>query len=222
MLQADDVLIWLIGAVVFIAGAGMVVVIPFTGGVHTAPCPICGAEIDVLMKSGRYLVCDKCQEYFEVSDGKLRQMDETHVADEPKFKVQLPWWSDLHDPTGATITIGGPQDYVAERLQEAILTRKIPDRTVSATWPAACCVCGSTPTRHETLAQEINVGPEGVGGVRDRKLIVRVEGIPHCNQHEKGVKLSESPGECGRVLFFRSYAYRNEFRRANPWKITWH
>lgn len=221
MWQADVVLIRLIGAVAVVAGVGLVVTLPFSGGVHTAPCPICGTEIEVLMKSGRYLKCAKCLEYFEVADRTLRQMDEAHVADEPKFEVRLPWVDDLHAPTGATITIGGPQDYVSDRLQEAILTRRIPDRTVSASWPQSCCVCGSTPTRYEALAQQVNVGPEGVGGVRDRKVIVRVEGIPYCDQHDKGAMFSASPGECGRLLIFRSYAYRNEFRRANPWRIAW-
>lgn len=221
MFQADVALIWLIGVLAVVAGVGMVLMLPFSGGVHTAPCPVCGAEIEVLMKSGRYLKCATCLEYFEAEDGTLRRMDETHVADEPRFEVRLPWWDDLRAPTGATITIGGPQDYVTDRLQDAILTRRIPDRTVAASWPPACCVCGSTPTRHEALAQEVKVGPEGVGGVRDRKVIVRVEGIPHCAQHEKGAALSESPGQCGRLLMFRSYAYRNEFRRANPWQITW-
>lgn len=221
MWQADVALIRLIGVVAIVAGCGLVVTLPFTGGVHTAPCPVCGTEIEVMMKSGRYLKCTNCLEYFEAADRTLRQMDETHVADEPRFEVRLPWWDDLHAPTGATITIGGPQDYVSDRLQEAIFTRRIPDRTVSASWPKACCVCGSTPTRYEALAQQVNVGPEGVGGVRDRNVIVRVEGIPYCDQHEKGATFSTSPGECGRLLIFRSYAYRNEFRRVNPWPIAW-
>ena len=222
MFQADVTLIWVLGALFAVAGAGMVVMLPFTGGVHVAPCPLCGTQIEVFSKTGEYLKCAKCLEYFEASGGTLRQMDEAHVADEPKFEAPLPWWEDLRAPTGATITIGGPQDYISDRLQEAVLTKKIPDRTVAAVWPDACCICGAKPTRYESLAQQVNAGPGGaVAGVRDQKLVVRVEGIPHCDQHEKGVRMSESPGECGRLLFFRSYAYRTAFRRANPWKISW-
>jgi sulfite exporter TauE/SafE len=51
MWQADVVLIRLIGVVAIVAGVGLVVMLPFTGGVHTAPCPICGTEIEVMMKT---------------------------------------------------------------------------------------------------------------------------------------------------------------------------
>lgn len=221
MFQADETLIRLIGAIAILAGVGTVVTLPFIG-VYVAPCPVCGNRIEIFDKAGNYLKCAKCLEYFETSGGRLRQMDEAHVAEKPRFEAPLPWWDDLRTPTGATMTIGGPKDYITDRLHEAILTTRIPDRTVAACWPDACCVCGSAPARYESLAQEVNAGPDGIiAGVRSRKLVVRVDGIPHCGQHENGVTMSESSGECGRLLFFRSYAYRNAFRRANPWQITW-
>ncbi|MFL5541885.1 MAG: hypothetical protein ACJ8J0_23055, partial [Longimicrobiaceae bacterium] len=124
-------------------------------------------------------------------------------------------------PIRGTLTLGGPQDYLQDALQEALLVRRIPARSVDAVWPARCCVCGGPSTRHESLACEVNVGRAGKVGLVERKLVVTVDGIPHCDQHEHGVVMSPSAGECGRVLLFRSYWYRSAFRRANPWQIDW-
>ena len=189
-------------------------------GVGVGPCPVCGGPVEVIGRSLDDIECPKCGEYLQARKRRLSPMPGGNVADQPKFKVKLPG-SDTEAALPGTITIGGAQDYVQDALQELLLVRRLPAREVEAQWPPCCCVCGAAPTRTESLAREVNIGRAGVVGIVERKLIVRVDGVPHCDHHEKGVALAGSPGECGRVLLFRSLDYRNAFRRANPWKIEW-
>ncbi|MFL5382425.1 MAG: hypothetical protein ACJ8GN_07955 [Longimicrobiaceae bacterium] len=215
-------------AVVMLMGAGLllggVVGVPLLlfAGVGSGPCPLCGTKVEAHLRGAAGdLLCTGCDEYLVAERRRLRPVLQTRVAETPTFRVRLPWWDDLGVPISGTITLGGPQDYLQDALQKALLVRRIPTRSVDALWPPRCCVCGGPPTRHESLAREVNVGHAGKVGLVERKLVVTVDGIPHCDQHEHGVAMSPSAGECGRVLLFRSYWYRNAFRRANPWQIDW-
>jgi len=221
LVRVQSVVVMLLGVGLLLCGAVGVPMLLFVG-VGSGPCPLCGTSVEAPLRIGAGdLLCPGCDEYVVAERRRLRPVPQTRVAEEPTFRVRLPWWGDLRDPIPGTITLGGPQDYLQDKLQEALLVRRIPARSVEAVWPVHCCVCGGPPTRHESLACEVNVGRPGKVGVVERKLMVMVDGIPHCDQHEGGVAMSRSAGECGRVLLFRSYWYRNAFRRANPWQIDW-
>jgi hypothetical protein len=214
MTRADVLWVSLLGYLVTAVGGLGVLMIPFIGGVGKAPCPICSTILEVMGGTTPYVRCGACGEYFEAKSRVLRQMDGGHVAKTPEFAVRLPW-DDLDSATSPTITLGNAQDYVTDKVSSAVLTRRIPDRVLQASWPSGCCVCGAPATRTETVTRKWILGPEGVG--RDRELTVKAEGVPYCDEHRDGVEFASIPGERGRFLKFRSYAYQTKFRRTNEW-----
>lgn len=221
LVRVQTAVVMVLGAAMLLCGVLAVPALLFTG-MGSGPCPLCGTKVQAPFRGGSGdFLCAGCDEYLVAERRRLRPVPQTRLAEKPAFRVRLPWWEDLGVPTPGTITLGGPQDYLQDALQDALLVRRIPARSVNAVWPARCCICGGPPTRFESLAREVYVGHTGKVGLVERKLIVTVEGIPHCDQHEGGVAMPPSPGECGRVLLFRSCWYRNAFRRANPWQIDW-
>lgn len=198
----------------YVAGAIgllMLIVLPFMGLGGKALCPVCGAEVELLITNARYVQCGKCGEYLEGRDKKLWQMDTLHIADSPQFAVRLPW-DDLKQAT-STVIHGDMESYLTEK----ILTKKGPHRVLPASWPSSCCVCGKPATRQEVIAKTlIKAGGFGRGSMRDEEITIIAERVPHCAEHSQGVCFGTLPGE-GWHLKFRSYAYRNEFRRMNSW-----
>jgi len=79
-------------------------------------------------------------------------------------------------------------------------------------FPDVCCVCGGPPTRYNTLKSELLHGASAVTIVGGRvvKKKITLEGIPHCDQHKKGVAI-----EMNHHIHFRSYAYLRAFCAAN-------
>ena len=51
--------------------------------------------------------------------------------------------------------------------------------------------------------------------VREVEVKIIVKDIPYCDAHNDGVSIARGDGVW--CLKFRSYGYRNEFRRLNKW-----
>ncbi|KKK61891.1 hypothetical protein LCGC14_3009790 [marine sediment metagenome] len=208
---SDSFILKVFACIIGITGLVMLFLPIFTGFGGKGLCPVCSAEVEVILGKEPYIFCKNCGEYIEASNKKLWQMDINHVADDPKFVVLTPW-DDLNFATVPTIPLpssGPPVDL-------SLIDKKGQDRVLSAIWPKGCCVCGKQATRKESVMQVVIKPPEGIGRVRDEQITLKAESIPHCDEHTKGVKFGRIRSLEGWYLMFRSYAYRNKFQEMNP------
>jgi hypothetical protein len=203
----DSILAYIGGGIVALIGVVMLFAVR-SGGV--AACPICSSEIVALSNSEDYKLCPGCREYLTIGNGVVRQMDPSSIAAAPKFAVPTPW-QDLkavtYQPMGTIVTSGE-------------------ERQLHATWSNACCVCGEPATRLEDRAFQIYKWNGDLVRVNQTKIILHVNGVPHCDVHSKGMGLEQinfqSKGDDtdvkqDLVFTFRSYAYRNQVLELNKW-----
>ena len=138
------------------------------------------------------------------------------MEEEPIFAVPTPW-SDLWGVTSNTIAFS-----VEDYLRDALMTKKEGDRVLEANWPPRCCVCSEEANHTESVDAEIVLPPSRGIHVRKREVKLIASGIPHCANHSKGVSFgSDNRGQPTQLVFgllFRSYSYRNEFWKLNPWR----
>ena len=218
ILNSDSFILTVFAYMVGFCGFVMLLLPFFTGFGGKALCPVCSAEIDVMLGKETYIFCKSCGEYLEADKKKLWQMDINHVADDPKFAAPTPW-KDLKFTTDPTLPLplGGPP------VDPSLMVKKGGDRILTASWLEGCCVCGKHATRKETITKVIIMAaaPEALFKFRDKQITLIAEGIPHCDKHSGGVKFGRITSLEGMYLMFRSYAYRNEFRRMNPWQWPW-
>ena len=213
---SDSFILKVFAYIIGITGLVMLFLPIFTGFGGKAICPVCSAEVEVMLGKEPYIFCKNCGEYLEAGHKKLWQMDINHVADDPKLAVPTPW-NDLNLATVPTVPLpssGPPVDL-------SLMDKKGRDRILTASWPEGCCVCGKKATRKESATQIVIKPPEGIGRVRGKQITLIAESIPHCDKHTKGVKFGRIPSLEGWHLMFRSYAYRNKFREMNPWQWPW-
>ena len=139
------------------------------------------------------------------------------VADTPLYPAALPW-DDIVGEKSKTIALSA-QDVVTDKLNE-LITRNDGVRLIDK-WPAGCCVCGDTASRHENTAIEVSIK----GRALDTKATVVARGIPYCSAHKDGVAIARFdfaglPHQDGGFgIKFRSHAYREAFRKLNPHKF---
>ena len=173
----------------------------------SAKCPNCefqltGIDPKALMR------CTSCRQYLQGKGEVLAVVDENTVCDNPFFAIALPW-DDLDRCTEAAITL-------APKISTTGGTR-----TVSASWPPECCVCGKPFTKQETVSLVVVKH----GTLMDEKVPLYAAGVPHCAGHANGVILrldsyqgeQNSTGKRGAVLLFRSYKYFQKFTALNQW-----
>lgn len=172
-------------------------------GLAVCPTPGCGAEIEASTGANRYLMCSRCGEYFEGEVRRIWRMDEKHVASAPMFSVRLPQ-TDAEPVSQAAISAAPTPALAGE------------DREVAFKWPSLCCICGKPPVREETVAMSAVRRGARAGGFADEKIQIAIGGVPHCGEHHMGASLGMELGEF--VLVFRSYSYRNAFRKLNNLK----
>jgi hypothetical protein len=194
------------------AGGGVMVllIMPFRAWGTSASCPLCGTRVVMVGYNPSCVRCTKCDEYLEGRSKKARQMDTQYVSEAPAFQVPLPW-RDLGSATSPTVAFDA-QEY----LRDKILTKKGPERLVPAVWPSGCCVCGGAVKYERAIAQVLKRRSDKVMAVRDIEVKIICQNIPYCDAHKDGVSIDRSDG-LDWCLKFRSYAYRNEFRRLNRW-----
>lgn len=194
------------------AGGGVLVllIMPFRAWGTSASCPLCGTRVTMVGYNSSCVRCANCDEYLEGRNKKARQMDTQYVSEKPAFQVPLPW-RDLRTATSPTIAFNA-QEYVSDK----ILTKKGAERLVPAVWPSGCCVCGGAVKNERAIAQALKMRSDKVMAVRDIEVKIVCQNIPYCDAHKDGVSIERGDG-LDWCLRFRSYAYRNEFRRLNQW-----
>ena len=201
----------------WVIGGGILVLIGFIalgvmlseglGGVGS--CPVCSAEIVAGSSSEPCKLCPGCREYLTIEKGVVRQIDPAAIAATPVFAVPTPW----EDLKAVTYTPAGTLTTAAE------------ERPLHANWPDACCVCGEPATRLEDRAFLIYKWNGDLVRINQTQITLRIEGIPHCDVHSKGIALDQinfrprgdDDLKQDLALLFRSYAYRNKFLALNPW-----
>ncbi|HTW35175.1 MAG TPA: hypothetical protein VMD53_11210 [Rhizomicrobium sp.] len=177
-------------------------------------CPVCNGPIDTALKSSA-LLCKGCDTYLEIVDGALQRMPEDRIGGTHAFGAPTPW-SDLRAVTYPSISVPMVQ------LTDLALTKNKGARVLEAQWPDGCCVCGKPATRRERVARVVIIPREwGILNVGSQKLTL-VADVPHCSEHSGGAAFERISFAVGLDdpqfgLCFRSLAYRNAFRKLNPW-----
>ncbi|MEQ1756207.1 MAG: hypothetical protein ABL973_18960 [Micropepsaceae bacterium] len=219
-MQTEETVIVVISAAGLIAGPLLFVMAPFMPRPGYGPCPLCGAMMYQMFGPGEggYLVCPRCVAYARTEGDKLSLVPTNIVSESPVFAAALPW-DDITGEPGKTIAFSA-QDVVMDKLND-LITRKDGIRVIDK-WPPACCVCGSSSSRHEDLALQVSIK----GRALDTHATVVARSVPYCGKHKDGIAF-------GRVDFatslfedatsfcikFRSHAYREAFRKLNPHKF---
>lgn len=181
------------------------------------PCPNCGNPVGNV--SGGKL-CHRCDTYLIKSGEQLVPMPVNSVAKSLSFGFGAPLpWPDVRAVQEGTVL----ELSAISAIQQMITTKNEGVRLLDAQWPRVCCVCGKAAQRFETIAAQITIprfkGPINVG---DQKVKLVAQGAPHCSAHSGGVAFGRIKSVASVLdhpygLLFLSLAYRNEFRRLNPW-----
>jgi len=179
-------------------------------------CPVCKGPIDTVAVP-KALLCKACDTYLELVDGGLRRIPEDRLESGHVFGAPTPW-KDIRAVTFPTVFAALPT-----QLTELALAKKAGIRLLEAQWPAGCSVCGQPATRHERQARVIVIPREwGIFNIGSQKITIMADGIPHCSEHSGGavfdrIAFAVSLADPAFGLNFRSLAYRNAFRKLNPW-----
>lgn len=177
-------------------------------------CPVCNGPIDTVLRSSA-LLCKGCDSYLEVADGALRRMPDNRLDGAPAFGAPTPW-SDLRAVTYPSYAAPAAQ------LSDMALTKNKGARRLEAQWPEGCAVCGKPATRRERVARVVIIPREwGIFNIGSQQLTL-VADVPHCGEHSGGAVFERISFGVGLDdpqfgLCFRSLAYRNAFRKLNPW-----
>jgi hypothetical protein len=179
------------------------------------PCPVCSGPVDTV--GPREMLCKKCDTYLELAEKTLRPIPEDRVAKNYVFGVPTPW-KDVR-----AVTFPGGFSAPAAQLTDLVLTKKTGIRVLEAQWPAGCCVCGKPSSHNERHGREVIFPREwGIINLGSQKATLVADGIPHCGEHSEGavfdrVSFAILGSDLAFGLLFRSLAYRNAFRKLNPW-----
>lgn len=202
---AASVYQWLQGEIVWTAVWGVAGAVTVFYGLSTgaARCPTagCGTLLKVSRGGETYVRCPGCGEYYEGEAGKLWKIEAGRIAPFPAFSVMLP---------------GGEEERLNPPGIGAIPTAPAlagGDRSYDFKWPDACCVCGAKPVGGQGVSMTAVSKYARAGGLADEKVTLSVDGIPHCREHQMGATLAIDDGAA--VLKFRSYSFRNAFRKLN-------
>lgn len=218
--QTDETVIVVISVAGLITGPLLVVMAPFMPRPGYGSCPLCGAKMYQMFGPGEggYLVCPRCVAYAKAVDDRLTLIPTNILSDTPVFAAALPW-DDITSEPGKTIAFSA-QDIVMDRLNE-LISRNDGVRVIDK-WPPKCCVCGSSPSRHEDVAIEVSLK----GRAFDTHATVVARGVPYCGTHKDGIAFgrvdfatSLFEDATGFGIKFRSHAYREAFRNLNPHKF---
>jgi hypothetical protein len=177
-------------------------------------CPVCDGPIDTATKSSA-LLCKGCDSYLDLVEGALQRTSENKLDSHHVFGTPTPW-TDLRAITFPTIFAPMVQ------LTDLALTKKAGVRVLDARWPDGCCICGKPATRRERQARVVIFPREwGIFNIGSQKATL-VADVPHCGEHAGGavfdrVSFAILAGDPDFGLCFRSLAYRNAFRKLNPW-----
>jgi hypothetical protein len=187
----EDTFLAVLGALLCGASAVGVVFGSVLGGVGSAPCPACGAQIEDLERRGSAegILCQRCNHFLESKGGKLRVTAPDTVADMPVFGAALPerfYW-----PPGCVVCGAPPTQDLPIRIQKTDVAES---------------VVGS-------MAGLAVGGLIGVGFVvRSGKRIALH--VPHCRDHDDGAVLAQG-GPTEFMILFRSYPYQRAFCELN-------
>jgi Zn finger protein HypA/HybF involved in hydrogenase expression len=209
-------LLIVLGVCAAISGPIMLLAPFFTKRGGYGDCPVCASKIEAFSGDQKNLLCGGCGAYLDVDGERLVSIERERMAEKPFFAAPTPW-PDIRNVISSTIAFSA-SDFVSDAIQDAI-AKNAGTRVMEARWPQACAVCGGQPVRRDQYALEIKMA----GNVRDTRAKLVVPGIPYCGEHKDGIDFAavgfDSKGhERVFAMRFRSHAYREAFRAANPWR----
>jgi transcription elongation factor Elf1 len=209
-------LLLILGACATITGPIMLLALPFMGRGGYGQCPVCDTRIEALSGHAQDLLCGGCGAYLDVEENRLATIPHDRVHDAPKFAVPTPW-PDIRGVVSSNVALSS-SDYVSNVITDAIRKDK-GAHVMDARWPDSCCVCAAPVARRECFALTVTMA----GNIRDSKAELIVPDVPYCDRHRDGVDFADvAPDSRGAahqyVLRFRSHAFREAFRRLNPWR----
>jgi hypothetical protein len=94
---------------------------------------------------------------------------------------------------------------------------------MEADWPKTCCVCNRPADQGEQIATSVKIPWNfGILNLGEKKVTLVAKDVPHCREHQKGaafdrIEMISDGRSMPFGLKFRSLAFRNEFRKLNPW-----
>ena len=172
----------------------------YTAVSRSALCPDCKTLLNVDVAFNRFERCPGCGTYLEMEKGTLWTVEEDRLAPYPVFAVVV-----ARPPDEALNPKG-----IALARQPSV---KGEDRRLDFKWPPGCCVCGKPATGKQAVSLKAVSKFAKAYGFVDENVTFTVDGIPHCGGHSMGAALDIE--DLKLVLKFRSYAYRNSFRKLN-------
>jgi hypothetical protein len=219
LVQVDELVLKILGGCMLISGPFMVLGAPFFPRPGFGNCPACGHKlVNSLSTSGDPLLCPSCAAYARVNGDRLALEAINATGEKPIYAAALPW-DDIAGEKKGTIAFSA-QDYLTDKAQDWMTKNK--GVRVLDQWPQLCCVCGGRSAR--TADHAVNVLLMG-----SAKGVLAAKAVPYCAQHSEGVEfgmvdyamgiLSGSAAPHSFGIKFRSHAFREGFRKLNPYKF---
>ena len=219
-LVAAGGLVFMIFGAAMALGGPLVIFVSLTGkrGGY-GPCPVCLVPMKADFGDATNLLCVGCGTYVDVKGDRLVPADLNKVSEEARFGFATPTpWKDIRNGTFDTINLAtSAQDFAQDKLQE-LLMKDHGTRVLDARWPTGCCVCGKPATRTMPFAKRVTF----VAKTFDEKATLLAPAVPYCKDHSDGIDFDRvsfaSRGDHHSFgIRFRSLAYREAFRKLNPW-----
>ena len=163
-------------------------------GTGNARCPLCGAELVALERTGRAegILCPACKRFLRCLDGWVEPIELDTIAESPVFGAILPGrftW-----PPGCAVC-GRPA-------------------TQTVDWTCSWTTRASDLALARATAVSALTGPLlGVFVLARGQSAVRI-GVPHCADHDDGAEFEGRPGR-DLAVFFRSYPSQRAFCELN-------
>jgi hypothetical protein len=214
-------------AIAFIAIGALVTIASLIGkrGGY-GPCPVCQLPLEAMRGDAQNLLCAGCGAYVDVAGDRLVLTHPNRTQKEARLGFAAPTpWPEISGATGETISLAtSAQDYLMDKAQE-LMVRQRGTRVLEAKWPAGCCVCGKAATRTEPFAKKVTYA-DATKALRpfDQTATLLAPAVPYCDEHHDGIDFDnvrfDSVGTGGTSSYgirFRSLAYRDAFRKLNPW-----
>lgn len=178
-------------------------------------CPVCGSFIEAEAGDATELLCAGCGAYLDAKIDRLETIEPERVMEKPLFAAPTPW-PDVRGVISSTIAFSAT-DYLQDKISE-FAAKKDGVKLLNARWPAGCCVCGHPATRKEQYALPVTMA----GAYRDTKATLVANDVPYCDKHRDGIAFervvfNSGSNEKSYGILFRSHAYRESFRKLNPW-----